>query len=106
MKKLILTLHLTSAGRANRIDAIKGLRTATGWGLKESKDVVDALHGTLSCQRRVVMFAEHVAMLNWGLTMSQSVCWDLRDVEAYNLPDVMDLTAQGTHLGPQLQRVA
>jgi ribosomal protein L7/L12 len=36
-------LKITDGGFSQKINAIKHVRTVTGWGLKESKDYVDAL---------------------------------------------------------------
>ena len=38
------TVRITRhAGETRKINAIKGIRAITGWGLKESKDFIDAL---------------------------------------------------------------
>lgn len=101
--KLQFDLALTEAGYAHHIVAIKALRMASGWGLKEAKDVVDVLRdryrsGIGGTSRRVVMFASQAAFLHW----CGDGCFEVTNVERHTEPEVLDLTAGGP-FGPTLK---
>jgi hypothetical protein len=99
MKKLILTLRLVDT--MTFINAIKALRMATGWGLKESKDIIDALRQAPNNSLRVVMFAEHYGCLVGYANRHCGHPLDWLDAEPYEIPLHLDLTACGLR-GPSL----
>lgn len=68
--KMQHTFHITPLNVPNRIEQIKFLRSITGWGLKETKDVVDDFSTVILVARKSTMDDE---MIFIGQTSFHSV---------------------------------
>lgn len=66
MKKVSLTLILLELGRQHRVAAIKELREATELGIRQAKDVVDALYAAPEHRLRVTMSPHDLGLLIAG----------------------------------------
>jgi len=91
MKKVILDLVVTPEGANNRVRSIVQLRRATGMGLKEAKDTVDAILEGGHYTRRTIMYAEDLLMLLE--TGEGRGCFSMMNLEACQGSTILDLTA-------------
>jgi hypothetical protein len=87
--KFILSVH-----SVNKVGAIKAIRTATGLGLKESKDIVDACGNWGNTHPKpVVMSDSQFGRLVAACHASVEASVYYRDVEILGDSDVLDLSA-------------
>lgn len=83
MIKVILSLGLTELGKQNFVMSIRTLREATGLGLKEAKDAVQAIQNTTFCRARFILFAQDVTLLEIADRSDRGRLFYVEDVQVY-----------------------